>query len=82
MSGRKKHWYGFEWAYGIATDGTTGAPIGRLHVFATRQARDTWTQEAAGVPRSAPGYRQGVPCAWQRYDAEPVEHGREGEPCA
>jgi len=79
---QKRNYYAWLWTpYGVTTDGQTGKPIGRLHVFASRQARDSWVKAAAGIPRTQGGHRGPCPCTWQRYDAEPVEHG-EGGACA
>lgn len=71
----ERHFYAWLWPYGVATDGDTGAPIGHLHRFASRRARDSWVTEAAHVPRSNPGYREACPATWRKYDADPQVHG-------
>ncbi len=79
MERKKRNHYAWLWSFGVCTDGDSGAPIGRLHVFASKAARDRWVTEAAHVPRSQGGHREPCPSTWQRYDGEPVEHGPAGD---
>ncbi len=74
--GQKRNYYAWLWTpYGVITDGQTGNPVGKLHRFASRQARASWVTEAAGIPRTQGGHREPCPYTWQRFDAEPVVHG-------
>jgi len=76
-----RHFFGWSWEpYGVTTDGQTGNPVGKLHVFASGQARASWVTEAAGIPRTQGGFREPCPCTGERFDAEPVEHGQ-ARPC-
>ena len=68
-----RHYYGWLWTRGVCTDMDTGHPIGGLHVFDSKAARDDWTR--AGEPyRTSPGFREACPASWRCYDGEPTVH--------
>ena len=69
----ERHYYAWNWTRGVCTDSDSGAPIGHLHVFNSKQERDAWTR--AGEPyRTSPGFREACSASWQRYDGEPSVH--------
>lgn len=70
----RNHFYAWLWTRGVCTDAETGRPIGHLHLFSSKAARDQWVREAGHIPRSSSGYREAVSATWKKHDADPVVH--------